>query len=46
MARSLREALIDELLRMGLSMELINQLFPARGTASNDVLGELGRVMR
>ena len=46
MARSLREALMDELLRLGLSMDLIELLFPRRGTASQDVLGQLGRVMR
>ena len=46
MARSLREGLIDELIRLGLSMELIELLFPRRGTASQDVLGQLGRVLR
>ena len=46
MARSLREALVDELLKLGLSMELIALIFPVRGTALNDVIGELGRVLR
>ena len=31
MARSLREAIFDELLRLGMSLELIRLLFPERG---------------
>ena len=46
MAKSLREVLVDELLRLGLSMDLILLLLPTRGTAWNDVAGELTRVMR
>ena len=46
MARSLREALLDELLRRGLSRELINLLFPERGVASRDCTGQLERLLR
>ena len=37
---------MDELLCLGLSIELINLLFPVRGTASQDVINELGQVLR
>ena len=46
MAQSLREAIIDELLRLGVSIELIQLIFPARGTASNDCITQIERVLR
>ena len=46
MARSLREALVDELLRLGISIELIRLLFPERGTAAQDCTNQLERLLR